>query len=82
MSAQTRGTISFLVVPLFLVPLLLVAVFGLCGVWSFLTPAEGAVSTVAPTRPASVSVPVQPNSLSVVRGRPLPRRRHLGFHHR
>src|SRR5688572_234416 len=59
MSAQTRRTIWFLLVPLFLV-----AVFGLWGVWSFLTPAQGAVSTDTPTQLASVSVPVQPNSLA------------------
>jgi len=59
MSASTRRTIGFL-----LVQLLLVAVLGLWGVWSFLTPAQGAVSSDPPTQLASESIPVQPNSLA------------------
>ncbi len=59
MSAQTRRTSWFL-----LVSLPFVAVFGLWGVWAFFTPAQGAVSTDTPTQLASLSVPVQPNSLA------------------
>jgi WD40 repeat protein len=59
MSAQTRRTVWFVPVPLFLV-----AVFGLGGIWSFLTPAQVAVGTDTPTQLASTSVPVQPNSLA------------------
>jgi DNA-binding beta-propeller fold protein YncE len=59
MFAQTGRPIWFLRMPLFLV-----AVFGLCGVRSFLAPAQGAVNTDTLTQLASVSVPVQPNSLA------------------
>src|SRR5688572_6969761 len=59
MSASSRRTIGFLLVPLFLV-----AIIGLWGVWSFLTPAQGAVSSDPPTQLASVSVPALPNSLA------------------
>ena len=59
MSARTRRTIWFLLMPLFLV-----AVFGLWGVWSFLTPVQGAVSSDPPSQLGNVSVPVQPNSLA------------------
>lgn len=58
MSEQTRRTAWFLLGPLFYMP-----VFWVWGVWSFLTPAQGAVST-DPNQLARVSVPVQPNSLA------------------
>jgi hypothetical protein len=65
MAASTRRTIQFL-----LVPILLVAVFGLLalwGVWSFLMTSQSsrvAVSLDTPTQLASASVPHRPSSLA------------------